>query len=135
AGAVLPGARRVSPGAAGVIAQVLAGVAAVAWLSWLVRPGLVAARMLQIEEYEIGRLLSWSWRSHRGLPRDTVLAGILCLAGALADLAFHGRAGEPLSAAGWGLAALWLHLSWKGPPEKRALVFTSRMRRLLGVAG
>lgn len=117
-----------------MISAVVAGLAGLVWLTLLVRPGLVAARILQIEEYEVGRLLRWSWRPGRRWRRATILAGALCLAGGGADL-MGGIPGWSWSAAAWALAAAGLHLWWREQPAKKPLVFTSRMRRLLAVAG
>ena len=42
-----------------MIVPFIIGLAAIIWLVWLVRAGLVAARMYQIEEYEAPRFLAW----------------------------------------------------------------------------
>ena len=105
-------------------------IAALVWLTWLARPGLVAARILQIEEYEGWRLLAWSRRGG-ALARGALIAFLLAQAGGVAGLALGGAAA---GAAGWALGAGWLHLTWRRPPEKKQLVLTSRIKRLLAAA-
>jgi UDP-N-acetylmuramoyl-tripeptide--D-alanyl-D-alanine ligase len=114
---------------------VLAALGALAWLTWLARPGLVAARILQIEEYEPARLWSWSRRAGWRLRRDTAVAAAICLAGGLAALLPLGAAAAWLPGVAWIAAAAWLHLAWREPPQRKALVRTSRMVRLLVAAG
>ncbi|HKR99766.1 MAG TPA: hypothetical protein VJU79_09645, partial [Candidatus Dormibacteraeota bacterium] len=115
-----------------VAAALLTTVAACAWLVLLARTTLVAARMLQIEEYEVSRLVAWgssrSWLLHR-----SAVAGIVCVLATIFTNAWDGQAavivaGFWLLAAGLGLA--WWH--WTMP--KRALVYTARMRRLLALS-
>ncbi|MGH7869293.1 MAG: Mur ligase family protein, partial [Candidatus Dormibacteraceae bacterium] len=117
-----------------MISLVASGIAALISLTWFIRFGLLAARILQIEEYEIRRLFAWSWRRLRW-DRDTALACLLCLTGGIANLVL-GRTNEGwLTAATWALGAVWLHVSWREPAAKKPLVFTSRMKRLLATAG
>jgi len=111
----------------------LVALAAASWLALVARIAAVAARMLQIEEYENRRFLAWAchpgWLAHRSaLGGATVaLAGLV-----LAQL--DAGAATPIVAASWLAAAVAGHLAWRWVPPKRALSLTARMRRLLAAS-
>ena len=111
--------------------QALVALAAVAWLARMSSVGLVAARLLQIEEYEDARFVRWStqraWLLHR-----SVVAGAILAVAALVVAATTGAAA--LVAPGWLAASAAGAALWAWPAPKRALVFTARMRRVLAVA-
>ena len=111
----------------------LAVPAAVAWQLLLVRAGVIAARMYQIEEYESRRFLRWalrrSWVDHRA----AVFAVAVAIAGYVAGLAAQ-TARPATTAAAWLVGSLGAHALWRWPPAKRGLVWTARMRRLASVA-
>ncbi len=117
----------------GVLAAILVGLGAAAWLWLLARVALVAARMYQIEEYEAGRLFAWGrqarvaaaplpfssppsrpprWPSPRWWTRRL-------------------RRCAPCSRARGSPARCPHKLAWEWLPPKKALVFTPRLRRLL----
>lgn len=112
----------------------LLAVGALLWLLALARAALVAARMLQIEEYEWGRFVRWgsarAWLAHRSV----LLAAGVTAAGLIAS-ALHRDSATIAAGVAWIVAsggALWW---WGWTPPKRALVLTARMRRILGAAG
>jgi UDP-N-acetylmuramoyl-tripeptide--D-alanyl-D-alanine ligase len=119
----------------GVLQGLLDAVACGAWLALLVRVGLVAARMYQIEEYEARRLFAWgadrSWLLHRSAllaAAPVAVLTVLAVAG-VAAAGFH----TALSAA-WiaGLGAG--HVLWRWLAPKKELVYTPRLRRMLASA-
>jgi UDP-N-acetylmuramoyl-tripeptide--D-alanyl-D-alanine ligase len=116
-----------------VLQGVLFGAAGAAWLALLSRASLVAARMYQIEEYEARRLLAWgasrAWLLHRSAILAAGAAAIATVF-ALTDLGRQGL--RVVIAAAWilglGAGQLW----WRWLPPKKELVYTPRLRRLLG---
>lgn len=115
------------------LTALLIALAAIAWLTRAVPVTLVAARMLQIEEYEDPRFLRWglsrAWLAHRAVSAATALSAIALLVAAL-DTA----AASEIVAAGWLAASVVGAILWSWAPPKKALVLTARMRRVLGVA-
>lgn len=116
----------------GALTVLLVALAAVAWLGRALPVTLVAARMLQIEEYEDARFLRW------GVTRNWLAHPSVIAAFGLSLVALVGAALEPSQrtravAAGWLAAAVAGTLLWRWPAAKRPLVFTARMRRILGV--
>ena len=109
----------------------LIALAAIAWLVRMAPVVLVAARMLQIEEYEDARFLRWGmtrpWLAHR-----SVLAAAVLSAAALITAAAAGGVTRVI-AAGWLAASATGAVLWSWPAPKRELVMTARMRRLLAV--
>lgn len=116
----------------GALTLVLVALAAAAWCARAMPVTLVAARMLQIEEYEDARFLRWgmtrAWLSNRANVTSAVVS-VLALAGALL---VHDQ-GSRIVASGWLVASAAGALLWRWSPPKRALVLTARMRRVLGV--
>ena len=115
-----------------MIAGVLIVAALIGWLAWLARAGLVVARMYQIEEYETPRLLAWgqqrSWLGQRGLVSGAIVCAVV---GGV--LLISGQASLAVGTGGLaGVAAL--HGWWRWLPPKKALVYTARMKRMLGGA-
>jgi UDP-N-acetylmuramoyl-tripeptide--D-alanyl-D-alanine ligase len=115
-----------------MIPLLLVVVAALLWFIWLCRAGLVAARMYQIEEYETARFLAWGKQRAWLWPAAVYLSSALTLVLVLAGLALPGELRQIGQRAGWLAGVVLLHLLWKPLPAKKALVFTARMRRLLG---
>ena len=116
----------------GGLTALLLALAATAWLTRATPVTLVAARMLQIEEYEDIRFLRWgrsrAWLGHRSVIAAGALSAIALLLAAL-DTA----AASEIVAAGWLAASVVGALLWSWAPPKKALVLTARMRRVLGV--
>lgn len=116
----------------GALLALLLVLAAVAWLTRAAPVTLVAARMLQIEEYEDVRFLRWgltrAWLGH-----TAVLAAAAIAALALLLAAIDSARGVEIVAAGWLVASLVGALLWRWSPPKKKLVLTARMRRVLGV--
>ncbi len=110
----------------------LIALGAIAWLARAVPVTLVAARMLQIEEYEDTRFLRWGL-SRAWLGHPAVLAAAAISAIALLLAALDAARGPEIVAAGWLAASVVGALLWSWPPPKKALVLTARMRRVLGV--
>ncbi|MFN2582548.1 MAG: Mur ligase family protein, partial [Candidatus Dormibacteria bacterium] len=110
----------------------LIALAALAFGVRQVPVAFVAARMLQIEEYERMRFLRWgmtrAWIAHRGVVSAFAASAVAFVIGAATD------AGSGLIAAGWLVASVMGALLWQWTPPKRALVITARMRRILAVA-
>jgi UDP-N-acetylmuramoyl-tripeptide--D-alanyl-D-alanine ligase len=118
-----------------VLAAVLVVLGAAAWLWLLARATLVAARMYQIEEYEAGRLFAWGGRRAWLLHRAVLVAAVAPAAVTIAVLVDPSAASlRPLFAGTWLAGALVAQPAWKWLPPKKALVFTPRLRRLLGTA-
>ncbi|MBV8529324.1 MAG: hypothetical protein JOZ75_13515, partial [Candidatus Dormibacteraeota bacterium] len=116
----------------GALTALLLALAAIAWLTRAVPVTLVAARMLQIEEYEDTRFLRWgltrAWLAH-----TAVLAAAAIVALALLLAAIDPARGPEIIAAGWLVASVVGALLWSWSPPKKQLVLTARMRRVLGV--
>jgi UDP-N-acetylmuramoyl-tripeptide--D-alanyl-D-alanine ligase len=111
------------------VAAAVAAVAAVAWMALFARVSLVAARMLQIEEYENRRFLRWAAAAHWLAHPAALTAGAFSLAALVIVLVQSGTA--LVVAAGWLAGCVAAHAAWSWLPAKRALAFTARMRRLL----
>jgi UDP-N-acetylmuramoyl-tripeptide--D-alanyl-D-alanine ligase len=119
----------------GVLAAILVGPGAAAWLWLVARITLVAARMYQIEEYEAGRLFAWggrrAWLLHRAVLVAAVAPAVVTIAALVDPSAAPLR---PLLAGTWLAGALSAQPAWEWLPPKKALVFTPRLRRLLATA-
>jgi UDP-N-acetylmuramoyl-tripeptide--D-alanyl-D-alanine ligase len=119
----------------GVLAAILVGPGAAAWLWLLARVTLVAARMYQIEEYEAGRLFAWGGRRAWLLHRAVLVAAVAPAAVTIAALVDPSAAPlRPLLAGTWLAGALAAQPAWEWLPPKKALVFTPRLRRLVATA-
>lgn len=109
--------------------------AAIVWLGWMTRAGLMGARMFQIEEYEGPRLLAWgrqrAWLAPSAIFSGVGVAVLIGLFGLLAPADWRRALAGLAWLAGSGVALLY----WRSLPAKKALVYTQRMRRILGLAG
>lgn len=114
------------------LTALLLALGAVAWLTRATPVTLVAARMLQIEEYEDLRFLRWGL-SRAWLGQRAVAAAAAVSALALLLAALDTDAASEIVAAGWVVASATGALLWSWAPPKKALVLTARMRRVLGV--
>lgn len=114
------------------LTALLLALGAVAWLTRATPVTLVAARMLQIEEYEDLRFLRWGL-SRAWLGQRAVAAAAAVSALALLLAALDTDAASEIVAAGWVVASAIGALLWSWAPPKKALVLTARMRRVLGV--
>jgi UDP-N-acetylmuramoyl-tripeptide--D-alanyl-D-alanine ligase len=116
-----------------VLLDVLIALAACAWLAFMVRPALVAARMFQIEEYERIRFLRWGigarWTAHRAVVLSACVAAVALLVAALTGTQ------QRTVAAGWLIASVAGAAVWTWLPPKKPLVFTARLRRVLIASG
>ncbi len=112
----------------------LVALAAIVWLVLVFRIVLVAARMFQIEEYELIRFLRWGltreWLAHRA-----VWLGLLVGAVALSVAAVLPAARSIGIAVAWLVSAAAAQFTWRWTSPKRPLVMTARMRRLLIAGG
>jgi UDP-N-acetylmuramoyl-tripeptide--D-alanyl-D-alanine ligase len=108
--------------------------AALVWLGWMTRAGLMGARMYQIEEYEGLRLLAWSRQRVWLAPSATLAGAALALVIALAGLATPADWRRAVAGLAWLAGAAVTMALWRALPAKKALVYTQRMRRILGVA-
>jgi UDP-N-acetylmuramoyl-tripeptide--D-alanyl-D-alanine ligase len=117
-----------------VIGIVAVIVAALAWLGWLSRAGLMGARMYQIEEYEGPRLLAWGRQRAWLAPIATLAGAALALVLALIGLALPGDWRRGMVGLAWLAGAALAVALWRPLPAKKALVYTQRMRRILGVS-
>jgi len=117
-----------------VIAAIVAGLAALSWYVWMGRAGLVAARIYQIEEYEALRLLTWGRQRAWLWPAGALLGAALALAIGLLALLWPAGWRQVGVEIGWLVGVAALHLFWKRLPAKKPLVYTARMRRILGAA-
>ena len=117
----------------GVLTALLVALSAIAWLTRATPVTLVAARMLQIEEYEDLRFLRWG-RSRDWLGHPSVVAAAALSAIALLLAALDRAGASEIVAAGWLAASVVGALLWSWAPPKKALVLTARMRRVLGVS-
>ncbi len=113
----------------------ITGLAAIIWLVWIVRAGLVAARIYQIEEYEASRFLAWGRQRAWLWPAATLVAGGTALIFGLFTLALPINLQRTDIGVGWLVGAILLHILWRPLPAKKALVYTPRMRRILGTGG
>ncbi|MBV8301072.1 MAG: hypothetical protein JOY68_04025, partial [Candidatus Dormibacteraeota bacterium] len=117
-----------------MLTTLLVALAAIAWLLFLSRPVLVAARMFQIEEYERRRFLSWgigaAWTAHRAVLVSAGVTGVALVLAAATRIDT-----ERTVAAGWFVASLLGASVWRWLPPKKRLVITARMRRLLATVG
>lgn len=117
-----------------MIGIVAAIIAALVWLGWLARGGLMGARMYQIEEYEGPRLLAWG-RQRPWLAPNAMLAGAgLALVIGVVGLALPGGWRRGVAGLAWLAGAAVALALWRSLPAKKPLVYTQRMRRILGVA-
>jgi UDP-N-acetylmuramoyl-tripeptide--D-alanyl-D-alanine ligase len=115
-----------------MLVPLMIGLAAIIWLTWIMRASLVAARMFQIEEYEAPRLLAWGRQRAWLWSTATLIASAGTLILGLFTLVLSTdlrRIGLGIS---WLVGALLLQVLWKSLPAKRSLVYTARMRRILG---
>jgi UDP-N-acetylmuramoyl-tripeptide--D-alanyl-D-alanine ligase len=108
-------------------------IVAMVWSGWrCVR----ALHMLQLDSYLNMRLLKWLWAmpTERLIDRHTglLLAGLLGVQAALrlADVEY----GAYLALAGWCVGGSLLFLRRNAPAVKKALVYTPRAKRILGLA-
>ena len=118
------------------MSEILAAIAAaLVWLGWMTRAGLMGARMYQIEEYEAPRLLVWGRQRAWLAPSATLAGAALALLVGLAGFQLFGvPAWRTIAGLAW-LAGSALALAlWRPLPAKKSLVYTQRMRRILGVA-
>ncbi|HEX8730603.1 MAG TPA: UDP-N-acetylmuramoyl-tripeptide--D-alanyl-D-alanine ligase [Ktedonobacterales bacterium] len=109
--------------------------AALVWLGWLSRAGLMGARMYQIEEYEGPRLLAWGRQRAWLAPTATLAGAGLALVVGLAGLAAPADWRRVVAGLAWLTGAALALALWRALPAKKPLVYTQRMRRILGVAG
>ncbi len=109
--------------------------AALVWLGWMIRAGLMGARMYQIEEYEGLRLLAWG-RQRAWLAPSATLAGaaLALVIGLVGRLEFSVVTWRVAAGLAWMAGATLALALWRPLPAKKALVYTQRMRRILGVA-
>jgi UDP-N-acetylmuramoyl-tripeptide--D-alanyl-D-alanine ligase len=112
----------------------LTSAGALLWLALIVRPALVAARMLQIEEYERARFVHWA-ANPRWIAHPSMLAGMSLAVLALIAAATTGAVApewrDVIVAVGWIIASAAGLALWRWTPPKKRLVFTARMKRLL----
>lgn len=108
--------------------------AALVWLGWMTRAGLMGARMYQIEEYEGLRLLAWGRQRAWLAPSAILAASGLALVIALAGLATPADWRRAVAGLAWLAGAALAVALWRALPAKKPLVYTQRMRRILGVA-
>nr|MBA3530901.1 UDP-N-acetylmuramoyl-tripeptide--D-alanyl-D-alanine ligase [Ardenticatenales bacterium] len=100
-----------------------------AWGTWIVRVGLVVAQMYQIEEYEWPRLLGWGHKRSWLFPTAVLAGSLLALgSGMLASLT------SVAGALGLLVGAAVMHILWRRTPAKKPLIYTPRMRRMLGAS-
>lgn len=118
-----------------IVIGILATIAAaLVWLGWMTRAGLMGARMYQIEEYEGPRLLAWG-RQRAWLAPNATLAGAgLALLIGLMGYAVPSGWRHAVAGLAWLVGAAIAVALWRALPAKKALVYTQRMRRILGVS-
>ena len=109
-------------------------VAALVWLGWMTRAGLMGARMYQIEEYEAPRLLAWGRQRAWLAPRPILAGAGLALVIGLAGLAAPEDWRRMVAGLAWLAGAAVAVALWRTLPAKKPLVYTQRMRRILGVS-
>ena len=117
-----------------VAAVTLVVTSALVWLGWMSRAGLMGARMYQIEEYEGKRLLAWGKQRAWLFPNSTLVGVLLALIFGLTSLRFTSNGQELWVGLTWGIGAGITSALWHPLSAKKALVYTARMRRILGVA-
>ncbi|MBF6591462.1 MAG: UDP-N-acetylmuramoyl-tripeptide--D-alanyl-D-alanine ligase [Ktedonobacterales bacterium] len=117
-----------------MIAAVLIWLATAVWFAWLGRAGLLAARIYQIEEYETPRLFAWGRQRAWLWSNPALVATAVALVVGLLALASPPGARRLGVGIGWLVGSAALHILWKPLPAKKALVYTSRMRRILGAS-
>lgn len=115
-----------------MIASFIIGLAAIIWLLWVIRAALVAARMYQIEEYEAPRFLVWGSQRAWLWSTATLVASVVALILGLLTLVLPTNLDRIVIAIAWLVSAILLHIVWRSLPAKKALVYTARMRRILG---
>jgi UDP-N-acetylmuramoyl-tripeptide--D-alanyl-D-alanine ligase len=97
-----------------MIALLVIGPAAIAWLVWLMRAALVAARMYQIEEYEAPRFLAWGRQRAWLWPRAILAASAAVLIVGLLTPLLPTDLGRIGMGVGWLLGSvLLLHMLWR----------------------
>ena len=120
------------------ILYAVTSVSAVLWLAAMARIVLVAARMLQIEEYERDRFARFAahraWMVHRS-ALGALAGALVAVVVALVVSAVREQWRDVVVAAGWGASSLSGLLLWTWPKAKKPLVATARMRRLLAATG
>ncbi len=84
-----------------MLAPFIIGLAAIIWLAWIMRAGLVAARMFQIEEYETPRFLAWGRQRAWSWSTATLIASGTVLILALFMLALSTDLGRRVLAGSW----------------------------------
>lgn len=114
-----------------IITLLLTLAGALAWAAWLVRAGLVAAQIFQIEEYEVPRLLAWGAQPAWRWPPALLLGAVVALLFGLVVFFISERA-EIAVALAMLIGAGLLNLRWRRLPAKKPIVYTPRMRRILG---
>ena len=114
----------------GIVAVV---VAALIWMGWMTRAGLMGARMYQIEEYEGPRLLAWGRQRAWLAPNATLAGAALALAIGLLGLTATDEWRRFAAGLAWLVGAALAVALWRALPAKKPLVYTQRMRRILGV--
>jgi UDP-N-acetylmuramoyl-tripeptide--D-alanyl-D-alanine ligase len=116
-----------------VIGTLLIIAGAAVWLVWLARMGLMGARLYQIEEYEDKRLLAWGRQRAWQAPNAAIVGFFLVMVIALVSIWLPVSWRLSVTGIAWlagsGLALVF----WRPLPAKKALVYTQRMRRILGV--
>lgn len=117
-----------------MIASFIIGLAAIIWLVWIIRGSRVAARMYQIEEYEVPRFLAWGCQRAWLWSTATLIAGAGSLILGLLTLALSTDFRRIGICIGWLVSAILLNILWKSLPAKKALVYTARMCRIVGTA-
>ncbi|HEX9038848.1 MAG TPA: UDP-N-acetylmuramoyl-tripeptide--D-alanyl-D-alanine ligase [Ktedonobacterales bacterium] len=124
-----------------VIGIVLLVAAALVWLGWMTRMGLMGARMYQIEEYEGKRLLAWghqrAWRAPAALHQAAWIVLALDLPSVIITSIpnfFPTEWSRPFVGSIWFIGSAVAVVRWRSLPAKKPLIYTARMRRILGVA-
>jgi len=104
------------------------------WASWIMRAGVVAAQMFQIEEYEPPRFLTWClrrpWLAMRAVQVGAALLVISIIIGIPLPVSLR----LTVWRVGFAGALVCLHLLWRWPTAKKPLVYTLRMRRILSAS-
>src|ERR1051326_2311388 len=106
-----------------MIVPFIIGLATIIWLVWIVRAGLVAARIYQIEEYETPRFLAWGRQRAWLWSTATLVAGGATLLFGLFTLALPITLQRIDIGVGWLVGTILLHILWRPLPAKKALVY------------